>query len=119
LFTFHYSLFTKMSCTTAVFSLMTGAALIAGAMVFFFLRHKITDLHHKNNTLNTALSSLQDARSELIIKNEDLFVENATLSAEMSRLKDKCLSLKTSVERLERDNNLIAEAYTVLKERSH
>lgn len=95
-----------MNCTTAVFTLMSGTALLSFATLYTYNRNILGDIKQKMSNLNAALTSLQTERSELINKNNDMYVETATKSVMADQYKIELESLKETVNRLNYDNEL-------------
>jgi predicted nucleic acid-binding Zn ribbon protein len=96
-----------MNCTTAVFTLMSGTALLSLATLYTYNRNILGDFKQKMSNLNVALSSLQIERSELINKSNDMYVETATKSVMADQYKGELESLKETVARLQFDNELL------------
>lgn len=95
-----------MNCTTAVFTLMSGTALLSFATLYTYNRNILGDIKQKMSNLNAALTSLQTERSELINKNNDMYVETATKSIMADQYKAELESLKETSNRLNYDNEL-------------
>jgi uncharacterized protein YlxW (UPF0749 family) len=107
-----------MNCTTAVFTLMTGASMLAFATFYFYNRNIVSEMKQKLTNLNTALTSLQSERSDLINKSNDMYVETATKSVMMENYKEELESMRNTVIRLQNDNQLLIEAYQQLEKRN-
>ena len=105
-----------MDCTSAVFTLMGGAAALAFAAMFFYAQNIACDLKRKLRTYNTALSHLQEERTHLIVKSENMFSENASQNAHLANLNEENNLLRGAIERLETDNHLLIAEYKKLEE---
>lgn len=103
-----------MTCTTAVFTLMMGAAILGCAALYTYFNNILTGLKSKIDSLNTALSVLQEERGQLIEKNDALFMETATQSGEIERLTGEEKHHKSMIERLETDNRHLIREYKIL-----
>ena len=100
-----------MNCTTAVFTLMSGASLLAFATLYFYNRNIVTDSKLKVSTMNNALTSLQAERSDLMNKSNDMYVETATKSVMVDKLSEELNMLQNEKEALIRKNeDLTAES---------
>jgi chromosome segregation ATPase len=93
-----------MNCTTAVFTLMSGTALLSFATIYTYNRNILSDIKLKMSNLNVALTSLQTERSELINKSNDMYVESATKSVMADNYKAELDALRETVNRLQTDN---------------
>jgi chromosome segregation ATPase len=96
-----------MNCTTAVFTLMSGTALLSFATIYTYNRNILSDLKLKMSNLNVALTSLQTERSELINKSNDMYVESTTKSVMADNYKAELDALRETVNRLQTDNELL------------
>jgi outer membrane murein-binding lipoprotein Lpp len=105
-----------MSCTTAVFTLMAGAAGLGCLAIYYYLRNLLETQKQKVNSLNLALSTLQEERRSVIAKSGNMFLENATQSAEVERLSSEVQTLKSMISRMEHDNQLILQEYARLED---
>lgn len=103
-----------MTCTTAVFTLMMGAIVLACAALYTYFNNLVAHFKAKLDSLNTALTSLQEERGVLIHKTEHLFLENATQSNEIERLNTEAHHHKQMIERLENDNRHLMGEYLIL-----
>jgi chromosome segregation ATPase len=93
-----------MNCTTAVFTLMSGTALLSFATIYTYNRNILSDIKLKMSNLNVALTSLQAERSDLINKSNDMYVETATKSILAENYKAELDALRETVNRLQSDN---------------
>jgi chromosome segregation ATPase len=96
-----------MNCTTAVFTLMSGTALLSFATIYTYNRNILSDIKLKMSNLNVALTSLQTERSELINKSNDMYVESATKSVMAENYKAELDALRETVNRLQTDNEVL------------
>jgi DNA repair exonuclease SbcCD ATPase subunit len=96
-----------MNCTTAVFTLMSGTALLSFATIYTYNRNILSDIKLKMSNLNVALTSLQAERSDLINKSNDMYVETATKSVMADNYKAELDALRETVHRLQSDNELL------------
>ena len=103
-----------MTCTTAVFSLMCGAAALMLAAMYFYAQNTRQKLTAKAAQLNAALSALQQERAELIIKTENMFSENASQSVHVTHLAEENRVLRGTLDRVETDNRELTNAYQTL-----
>jgi hypothetical protein len=102
-----------MNCTTAVFTLMSGAALLAFATLYTYNRNILGDVKQKMSSLNVALSTLQIERSDLINKSNDMYVETATKSVMADKYKEELDLLTEKISLLQYDNALLkSETHT-------
>jgi predicted nuclease with TOPRIM domain len=104
-----------MSCTTAVFTLMAGASILAGMAIYSYWRSLMDTHKQKANSLNVALSNLQEERRSAIEKSDNLFAENASQSSEIERMNQELVKMKMVMNRMEHDNQLILEEYSRLE----
>ncbi len=104
-----------MTCTTAVFTLMSGATCLGCAALYFHYSRVVENFKVKMNSFNLALSSLQEERHSLIKKNEIRYLENASQTVEIEKLNEEIVFLRTSLERLENDNRLLMREYSSLE----
>ena len=104
-----------MNCSSAVFTLMGGAAALAFAAMYFYAQNIATDLKKKLMTYNNALVQLQEERANLIVKTENMFSENASQNAHLANLHQENKILTEVIERLETDNHLLIEEYKKLE----
>jgi predicted nuclease with TOPRIM domain len=104
-----------MSCTTALFYLMSGAALLSFGAMYFHHSNLLSDMKTKLQSLNTALSLLQNERSELMSKTDRMFSESASQSVALEKRNQEVEYLRSSVERLENDNQLLIREYQKLE----
>ncbi len=100
-----------MSCTTAVFTLMAGASMLGGLAIYTYWRSLMDTHKQKANSLNVALSTLQEERRSAIEKSDNMFTENASQSSEIERLNQDLDKLKSTISRMEHDNQLILQEY--------
>jgi hypothetical protein len=96
-----------MNCTTAVFTLMSGTALLSFATLYTYNRNILSDIKLKMSNLNVALTSLQIERSELINKSNDMYVESATKSILAENYKSELDALRETLNRLQSDNEAL------------
>lgn len=105
-----------MDCSWSVFLLMTGAAALAFAAMYFYVQNKTNDLRRKLSLYNTALTQLQEEKSNLIVKTEDMFSENASKSVHLTHLNEENRLLRGNIELLEMENGRLKEEYKKLAE---
>lgn len=103
-----------MSCTTAVFTLMSVATALGCAALYFYYTQIVNNLKAKINTFNMALTNLQEERHILKTKNETLYLETATQTVDIEKLNEEVTFLRTSLERLENDNRLLMREYSAV-----
>jgi predicted nuclease with TOPRIM domain len=94
---------------------MLGAAILAGAVVYFIYKNRFMEYREKLTSLNQALIELQSERSDLMIKNNNMFVDNAIQTREIEELKIEINNLNKSIRKLEYDNHLLNDAYRTLE----
>jgi peptidoglycan hydrolase CwlO-like protein len=105
----------SMTCTTAVFTLMMGAAILACAALFSYFMNNVGVLKNKMSSLNSALTAVQEEKSQLVAKTECLNNENNSQSIEIERLMNEINQFKPMVERLEKDNRILMKEYFLLE----
>ncbi len=105
-----------MNCTSAVFTLMSGAAAWAFSAMYFYNKNTVSNLRKKLKSYNTALSQLQEERAKMIVKTEDMFSENASLNVHFAHLTEENKILRGAMERLESDNRQLISEYKKLEE---
>ena len=105
-----------MNCTSAVFTLMGGAAALAFAGMYFYAQNATNELKKKLKTYNIALSHLQEERANLIVKTENMFSDNASQNAHLTNMNEENKLLRGAIERLESDNQLLIAEYKKLEE---
>lgn len=105
-----------MACTSALFLLMTGAAVLAFAAMYFYGQNKTNELRRKLSLYNTALTQLQEEKSNLIVKTENMFSENASQSVHLAHLNEDNRLLRGNIALLEMDNGRLKEEYKKLAE---
>ena len=104
-----------MTCTTAVFTLMMGAAILACAALFSYFMNNVGVLKNKMSSLNSALTAVQEEKSQLIAKTERLNNENSNQFVEIERLMNEINQFKPMIERLEKDNRILMKEYFLLE----
>jgi peptidoglycan hydrolase CwlO-like protein len=104
-----------MTCTTAVFTLMIGAAFLACAALFSYFMNNVDVLKNKMSSLNTALTTVQEEKSQLVERAELLKNENTSQTMEIERLMNEINQFKPMIERLEKDNRILMKEYFLLE----
>jgi dynactin complex subunit len=99
----------------SIFFLMTGAALLTYITMYLLAHNQKVELKQKNATLNAALCSLQEERAKLIVKSDGIFMENSAQQAEIAHLNDEIRELRSSLVRLESDNQQAVDEYKSLE----
>ena len=103
-----------MNCTSTVFFLMTGAAALAFAAMYFYVQNKVFDAKKRLTLYNTALTQLQEERANLIVKSENMFSENASKNVHLSHLNEENRLLRGNIELLEMENERLKGEYKKL-----
>ena len=103
-----------MECSWSVFFLMTGAAALAFAAMYFYVQNKVFDVKKKLTLYNTALTQLQEEKSSLIVKTENMFSENTSKNVHLTHLNEENRLLRGNIELLEMDNEKLKEEYKKL-----
>jgi predicted nuclease with TOPRIM domain len=99
----------------SIFFLMMGAALLTYITMYLFAHNQKVELKQRNATLNAALSTLQEERAKLIVKSDGVFMENSAQQAEIAHLNDEIRELRSSLVRLESDNQQVVNEYKSLE----
>ncbi len=99
----------------SIFFLMTGAAILTYITMYLLAHNQKVELKQKNATLNAALCSLQEERAKLIVKSDGIFMENSAQQAEIAHLNDEIRELRSSLTRLESDNQQVVDEYKSLE----
>lgn len=99
----------------SIFFLMTGAALLTYITMYLLAQNQKVELKQKNATLNAALSTLQEERAKLIVKSDGIFMESSAQQAEIAHLNDEIRELRSSLVRLESDNQQVVNEYKSLE----
>ena len=99
----------------SIFFLMTGAALLTYITMYLLAHNQKIELKQKNATLNAALSTLQEERAKLIVTSDGVFMENSANQAEIAHLNDEIQELRSSLVRLESDNQKVVNEYKSLE----
>ena len=99
----------------SIFFLMTGAALLTYITMYLLAHNQKIELKQKNATLNAALSTLQEERAKLIVTSDGVFMENSANQAEIAHLNDEIRELRSSLVRLESDNQKVVNEYKSLE----
>jgi predicted nuclease with TOPRIM domain len=99
----------------SIFFLMTGAALLTYITMYLLAHNQKVELKQKNATLNAALSTLQEERAKLIVTSDGVFMENSASQAEIAHLNDEIRELRSSLVRLESDNQKVVNEYKSLE----
>ena len=105
-----------MECSWSVFFLMTGAAALSLAAMYFYVQNKTQELKKKLDLYNTALTQLQEEKSSLIVKTENMFSENVSQNVHLAHLNEENRLLRGNIELLELDNMRQKEEYKKLAE---
>ena len=101
--------------SNSIFFLMTGAALLTYITMYLMAQNQKSDMKKRNATLNTALCSLQEERAKLIAESDSIFMENTAKQTEIAHLNDEIRELRSSLERLESENQQVTTEYKSLQ----
>ncbi len=109
----------KMTCTTAVLTLIIGTATLSGSTLFFYFQNVLTQYKKKLSNFNTALVTLQEERCSIKRKANNLYLDNATQTVEIENLQEVIQKQKETIERLEIDNRHLIKEYVLLEKMIH
>ena len=104
-----------MSYTIAVLGMMIVASALDFALAWSYCQIQIGALKAKVKFLNTALSSLQETRSAMMGQEQTLKTSLADYKNQVVKLHQKIGSLESSVDRLDKRNQILIQEYKILE----